>query len=191
MANSNKPRGLQPFKAPGGGEPKVGYYAVSSTLTIALGLGQPMMMSSNGFAAPLRVTSTVTQASLLGALAEFRPAVAVTKDVAIWDDADQLFICQYGGTTAMSRTFIGGTLRLHGLTGVTGYALDNQTTGAVNTTTMLSRATVMGAAGLTNSTCKVIDYVRGLNNSLTGTYCDLVVKIDHDKHVFGSGAGIA
>lgn len=176
MANVNSPFGLRPIKAPGGGEPKIHYYKVTSGCTLDIEVGVPMRLSSNGFAYPLGVTTAASQLGNLGAAAEQKAGSSATRSIAIWDDPDQEFLAQSIMTTAIAQTHVGNNMRIMGATA----PYD------VNTTNDMATCGINGVA-TTAAAVRIMGLWPGIKNAF-GAYAKLVVRYNPDFHIFGSRA---
>lgn len=178
MANSDSPRGFVPIEGPGGGEPRVHHYKVTSTYTTNIAPGTPLIGVAAGFVQPLAVTTIGSQVSIRGVAAEWRAgSVGKTTDIAVWDDPDQLFLVQAGMTTAVAQAMIHATARI-------------LNPASVNTTTRLSKAEIDTIGTTANAPVRIVGKHKRVGNDFGSANADLIVKFMYGKHMGAAEAGV-
>lgn len=177
MANPNIPFGLRPIKGPGGGEPKVDYYFISSTLAVAIAPGTIMKKLASGFVTPLTAT---TGAAIVGVSAVYvKASNGYKREIPIYDDPNQRFVIQSALTTTPSaQAVFGATAQI-------------TSPEVVNTTNQTSSAALYALGTTSTDSLRIVSYHKRVGHAGTGdAYPHYVVTINPLLHCNGSEAGV-
>ena len=179
--DTNAPFGFMPAD---GATARIGYYS-KLTSTPAIFAGDMLKLNSSGQVVPV---TAITDVMIIGVAAE-SVASGSTTTCAVYDDPDQLFVCQEDSVgTAMSQSLVGNVADITGFTpGTAAQVTRNRSIMQLDTSTALS-APAAGSGPL--KIVRLHEVETSGFPSAAGSPRKVVVSISPAFHYFASASGV-